>query len=71
MTTWTFREPGVIPGIPGQFAGCRVIVNEDGTLDIQPLEQPPHDAPVADNPATAPEGETKPSKPEQVAEAEQ
>jgi len=52
---WTFREPGVIPGVPGQFAGCQVSVNEDGTLDIQPLAQPPHDAPTADNPASASE----------------
>ena len=54
MTIWTFHEPGSIPGIPGQFAGCLVTVNEDGTLDIQPLAQHPHmtDAPTADIPAT-------------------
>lgn len=72
MTTWIFREPGVIPGVPGQFANCRVTVHEDGTTDILPLEQPPHDAPTADIPATASEDKTKkPSEPEQVAEAEQ
>lgn len=52
---WTFREPGCIPGIPGQFAGVSVTTNEDGTLDIQPLAQQPHDAPEATEEQSEPE----------------
>lgn len=39
MTTYIFNEPGCIPGVPGTFAGVRVTVAEDGTLDVQPLAQ--------------------------------
>ena len=34
---YLFHESGVIPGIPGTFAGCRVDVEEDNTFQITPL----------------------------------
>jgi hypothetical protein len=54
---WTFHESGCIPGVPGLFANCRVLVNDDGTLDIQPLALPASDAPTADD-TVAVEAET-------------
>jgi hypothetical protein len=38
---WTFHEPGVIPGIPGQFANCRVEIDERGEPTILPLVPTP------------------------------
>lgn len=65
-----FNESGVYPGIPGQFAGCHVTVNGDGTLAIRPRAQQPHvtDAPAADIPAPAPA--EKAAMPENTEEAD-
>jgi hypothetical protein len=68
-TTWTFHEPGVIPGVPGQFANCRVVVSDDGTLDIQPLAQQPHLAPASDAPTADDTVSNDAAQPEQVTAA--
>ena len=58
MTNWyQFYEPGVIPGIPGQFAGCRVEVLDDGTLRVSPLSQHPHFTPAIETDEEQPVGE--------------
>lgn len=41
MTTYLFNQPGVIPGVPGTFAGVRVDVDEAGNLTQTPLAQHP------------------------------
>ena len=35
--TYTFNEPGTIPGIPGTFAGVRVDVDDAGNFTVTPL----------------------------------
>lgn len=60
---WIFREPGCIPGVPGQFASCQVEIREDGFLDVQPLAQPPGGEPPVEVP-------TEEQEPEPQAEAE-
>lgn len=79
---WTFNQTGSIPGVPGDFSGVRVEV-DDTTNDVvsitplaahsefEPAIEASADAPTAAIPATASEeSQTEQSEPEHVAEAE-
>lgn len=50
-TLWTFRDAGSIPGIPGTFAGQRVLVDAEtnDVISVKPLDL--SDEQLADNEA--------------------
>jgi hypothetical protein len=74
MSHYLFTEPGTIPGVAGQFAGCRVTVGNDGTLVIQPLAQHPHFEQAPDDPSSGDETQfaqtTEAATPEPIKEDE-
>jgi hypothetical protein len=66
MTHFVFHEQGSIPGVPGTFAHCLVVIEGDGSLTVTPLVQQPHlvEVPGMADESTAEEGQASEAPPE-------